>query len=167
MDPSNSITFEVTNENHGAKFYIKNKLTGQQIGLCEVATYSGASAYIKNIDNRKLLSKTIHISWLDINDDYQSNYFGTKLLYYVFRYYYQRGYRYVTLYDGSARSGKPDSIYRSVGLTYIRNSNGIDSMDMIGNLRHILHGKFLGRNGKNTNPNKFFREKWIESKSGN
>lgn len=105
--------------------------------------------------------KHIYISWLGVNSEYQGQYVGTRLLYSVLKHYSRKGFRYVTLMNASARENKPDSIYNQIGMTYIPGSDGKNSDYMIGNIRHMLHGKFGGMNGVNIDSNKFYRSKAI------
>ena len=141
-------------------FRISKSRTGEDIGFCEVHDTMMRYEYY-NSDRAQYSTKTnnkwIYISELHINPEFRSKYYGTKLLYYIFRHYYRKGYRHVTLIDGSIRSGKYNSIYRKIGMIYIWQ---IDRM--VGNLRNILFGKFKGLNGKNTNNNVFYRNRLIK-----
>lgn len=145
--PSNSSTFVA-------------KLNGKEVGQCDI--YLGRQFFNDHMEstrpfiNKNLKGKHIYISSLDVEFEYQGKYIGTRLLYHVLKHYYLMGYRYVTLIDGSKRSGAINSIYKQIGLVESGNY-----CHMIGNIRHILFGKFKGRNGRNKNNNIFYRKKRI------
>ena len=83
--------------------------------------------------------KVIFVSWLEIYPYYRNKKLGTRLLYEVMKDYYQKGYRYIELVDGSSCYRKKKNIYKSLSLYYKSYDN-----DMRGNLRHILYGKKCG-----------------------
>ena len=150
-------------DNDGVTF--KAKLNGETIGECDShpSTYPATEFMGRTRAFKRWRDKNVHICWLGVNKGHTGKYVGTRLLYRTLRYHYRRGYRYVTLLDGSARSGMTNSIYRKIGLTYSKKSNGEESSHMIGNIRHILYGKFRGMNGKDDRSDRFYRRKEIVS----
>ena len=136
------------------RFSISDSENSNEIGFCEVSdshlSYEWYSPNTKPYSRKN--NKWIYIRELYIEPEFRSKYYGTKLLYYIFRHYYKKGFKYVTLIDGSSRSCKYNSIYKKIGLTYIKETGC-----MCGNLRNILFGKFKGLNGKNTNNYVFYR----------
>ena len=99
------------------------------------------------------IRRTVYITWISTTSTERNKYYATKLLYYIFRHFHKLGYKYVTLHDASDRSNKPTCIYRQVGLRYLKKGQP----EMIGNLRHILYGSNRGLNGRNTDPDVFYR----------
>lgn len=164
------IKFIVTRIAHNRKCFTIYK-NGHIVGEC-YARMSAVNAVgnithlrkVRPYNDPKLLKYSIYITWLSIECGHRKKYYGTRLLYYVFKCAYRKGYKYVTLCDGSAKTGSNDSIYRTIGLEYIPDSDGY-VMDMVGNLRHILYGKFRGKNGYNTDNMRFYRNRWIKTYS--
>lgn len=104
---------------------------------------------------------TIYISWLSTTSTERNKYYATKLLYYIFRHFYSLGYKFITLRDASDRANKPSCIYRQIGLRYLKEGECV----MIGNLRHILYGSNRGLNGRNTDPDVFYKNGERRSKN--
>jgi ribosomal protein S18 acetylase RimI-like enzyme len=143
----------------------KAMMDGKVIGTCDTyATMHAPNASLSRSRAFKTLSdKNMYVSWLGVDSEYRGKYVGTRLLYHALRYYNLKGYRYVTLMDASNFSGGNNSIYKRIGLTYSVDSDGDRSNYMIGNIRHILHGKFRGMNGVSRGVNKFYRRNPIIS----
>lgn len=136
------------------------RINDEDVGVCSVGSSSYApTPYLGKIRAYKQDSgKTIYISWLGVYSNHRGNYIGTRLLYHAMRYFYERGFKYVVLLDASDRVKQNDSIYRQVGLSYSE-GDADESDHMIGNIRHILFGKYRGMNGRNGGTNRFYREK--------
>ena len=141
----------------------KAKLNGRTIGKCRTrATVYANAPYIKKTRAySSFTNKHVYITWLGVDDEYQGKYVGTRLLYHALKYYSRRGYRYVTLQNASERSERNDSIYDQIGLNYVPGLDGTNSDIMIGNIRHILYGKFRGMNGSNNRLDRFYRRNVI------
>jgi len=99
------------------------------------------------------IRRTIYITWLITTSTERNKYYATKLLYYIFKHFHALGYKYVTLHDASDKHNTGSCIYMQVGLRYLKKGQP----EMIGNLRHILYGSNRGLNGRNTDPDVFYR----------
>jgi GNAT superfamily N-acetyltransferase len=156
---------EITKVRDGDYVSFKAKLGERTIGECDTRPdqYPSTTYMGKTRPFQLHSDKNFYVSWLGVNEGYKGRYVGTRLLYRALRYYHRRGYRYVTLMDASKYSGKIKSIYRQIGLSYSKDMDGDESNYMIGNIRHILFGKFRGMNGKNKRNDRFYRRKEIIS----
>ena len=99
------------------------------------------------------IRRTVYITWLTTTSAERNKYYATKLLYYIFRHFHKLEYKYITLHDASDKHNTGSSIYMQVGLRYLKKGQP----EMIGNLRHILYGSNRGLNGRNTDPDVFYR----------
>ena len=140
-------------------------INGNNVGECRVHN-GNAICYLNNhmkimrpFINNNFEGRRIYIANLDVNSEYRGKYIGTRLLYHVLNHFYRNGYRTVTLIDASDRSGEVNSIYKQIGFAY----SGEYTHNLIGNIRHILFGKFRGKNGRNRNGRVFYRKKRIVS----